>query len=59
MLRALAVHGPEAVRWLRGMFTFAIWDADQGRLRLARDPLRHGVQFYDVAERDRRFSPPG
>ncbi len=39
MLRALAVHGPEAVRWLRGMFTFAIWDADVGRLRLARDPL--------------------
>src|SRR5690242_17301809 len=35
MLRALAVHGPQAVRWLRGMFAFAMWDADQRRLRLA------------------------
>ena len=47
MLRALAVHGPEAVRWLRGMFTFAIWDADEERLRLARDPL--GIKPLYVA----------
>ena len=51
MLRALAVHGPEAVRWLRGMFTFAIWDADVGRLRVARDPL--GIKpLYMARNRD-------
>lgn len=39
MLRALGVHGPGAVRWLRGMFAFACWDPKQRRLLLARDPL--------------------
>jgi asparagine synthase (glutamine-hydrolysing) len=39
MLRALGLHGPEAVSWLRGMFTFACWDPKQRRLLLARDPL--------------------
>ncbi len=39
VLRALGVHGPEAVGWLRGMFVFAHWDADERVLRLARDPL--------------------
>jgi asparagine synthase (glutamine-hydrolysing) len=39
MLRALALHGPPAVTWLRGMFAFACWDPKQRRLLLARDPL--------------------
>jgi len=39
MLRALGLHGPAAVRWLRGMFAFACWDPKQRRLLLARDPL--------------------
>jgi asparagine synthase (glutamine-hydrolysing) len=39
MLRALGLHGPAAVSWLRGMFTFACWDPKQRRLLLARDPL--------------------
>ena len=39
VLRALGVHGPEAVGWLRGMFAFACWDPRQRRLLLARDPL--------------------
>src|SRR5262249_35303631 len=39
MLRALGLHGPSAVSWLRGMFTFACWDPKQRRLLLARDPL--------------------
>src|ERR1700694_352319 len=26
MLRALGLHGPDAVSWLRGMFAFACWD---------------------------------
>jgi asparagine synthase (glutamine-hydrolysing) len=39
MLRALGLHGPGAVSWLRGMFAFACWDPTQRRLLLARDPL--------------------
>src|SRR5258705_2129607 len=39
MLRALGLHGPSAVSWLRGMFAFACWDTKQRRLLLARDPL--------------------
>jgi asparagine synthase (glutamine-hydrolysing) len=39
MLRALGLHGPGAVKWLRGMFAFASWDPKQRRLLLARDPL--------------------
>jgi asparagine synthase (glutamine-hydrolysing) len=39
MLRAIALHGPDAVTWLRGMFAFACWDPKQRQLLLARDPL--------------------
>ena len=39
MLRALGLHGPVAVSWLRGMFAFACWDPKQRRLLLARDAL--------------------
>jgi asparagine synthase (glutamine-hydrolysing) len=39
MLRALGLHGSEAVKWLRGMFAFACWDPRQRRLLIARDPL--------------------
>ena len=39
MLRALGLHGPTAVSWLRGMFAFACWDPKERRLLLARDPL--------------------
>ena len=39
MLRALGLHGPEAVGWLRGMFAFACWNPKERRLLLARDPL--------------------
>jgi asparagine synthase (glutamine-hydrolysing) len=39
MLRALGLHGPGAVSWLRGMFAFACWDPTRRRLLLARDPL--------------------
>jgi asparagine synthase (glutamine-hydrolysing) len=39
MLRALGLHGAEAVSWLRGMFAFACWNPKERRLLLARDPL--------------------
>ncbi len=39
MLRALGIHGREAVGRLRGMFTFALWRKGRRRLLLARDPL--------------------
>ena len=39
MLRALGLHGPDAVAWLRGMFAFACWNPKERRLLLARDPL--------------------
>src|SRR5271156_1942201 len=39
MLRALGLHGPAAVSWLRGMFAFACWNPEERRLLLARDPL--------------------
>ena len=39
MLRALSIFGPEAVRKFRGMFAFALWNARDRRLLLARDAL--------------------
>jgi len=39
MLRALSVHGRQALSWLRGMFAFALWDPNDRKLLIARDPL--------------------
>src|SRR6516164_6766166 len=39
MLRDMSLHGHEAIRRLRGMFAFALWDPSKRQLLLARDPF--------------------
>src|SRR5262245_42360888 len=39
MLRALSIHGCQAISCLRGMFAFAFWNSKERKLVMARDPL--------------------
>jgi len=55
LLETYAVEGREALRRLRGMFAFAIWDAVSGELFCARDPFGIKPLYYTLAEGGRQF----
>jgi asparagine synthase (glutamine-hydrolysing) len=54
VLRALGLHGREAVGWLRGMFALAVWDTERRRLLVARDPLGMKPLYFARCEDDER-----
>src|ERR1700728_794363 len=55
LLETYAAEGKEALRKLRGMFAFAIWDAQTGELFCARDPFGIKPLYYTLAEGGRHF----
>jgi asparagine synthase (glutamine-hydrolysing) len=50
LIHGWALHGVEFLRKLRGMFALAIWDRDENRGLLIRDPF--GIKPLYMAERD-------
>ncbi|PYP43645.1 MAG: hypothetical protein DMD42_09520 [Gemmatimonadetes bacterium] len=50
LLRMYERYGSEAVRYLRGMFAFAVWDGGRGELVLARDRVGKKPLFYALEE---------
>jgi len=55
LLETYAAEGREALRRLRGMFAFAIWDSEAGELFCARDPFGIKPLYYTLAEGGRQF----
>src|SRR5437016_296342 len=49
-LRLYGRHGSECVRYLRGMFAFAVWDGRRGELLLVRDRLGKKPLFYALED---------
>ena len=56
LLKLFAREGPRMVSRLRGMFAFALWDSQERRLFLARDP--HGIKplYYSNTRGTLRFA---
>ena len=55
LLETYAVEGKETLRKLRGMFAFAVWDAQTGELFCARDPFGMKPFYYALADGGRQF----
>lgn len=56
ILKAYARWGEQCLRHFRGMFAFAIWDAERRRLLVARDPMGIKPLYYYISERYFLFS---
>lgn len=56
LLHLYAQKGERMVHDLRGMFAFAIWDSERGRLFLARDPYGIKPLYYADDRRTIRFA---
>jgi asparagine synthase (glutamine-hydrolysing) len=55
LLETYAAEGREALRRLRGMFAFAVWDGKTGELFCARDPFGVKPLYYMISEGGRQF----
>jgi asparagine synthase (glutamine-hydrolysing) len=53
ILKSYHAWGKQCVRRFKGMFAFALWERDSGRLTLARDRL--GIKPFYYTENSRRF----
>jgi asparagine synthase (glutamine-hydrolysing) len=51
LLETYAAEGRDALRRLRGMFAFAVWDTKTGELFCARDPFGIKPLYYTLAEK--------
>lgn len=56
ILHAYEAFGDACVDYLRGMFAFAIWDANRRKLLLARDRLGIKPLYYHVGEKRLMFA---
>lgn len=56
ILKAYAAWGKDCVQHLKGMFAFAIWERDSGKLFLARDRLGIKPLYYSELNQAFRFA---
>lgn len=56
ILHLYAEHGTDCLKYLRGMFAFAIWDSKRKRLFAARDHLGQKPLFYATVNGDFLFA---
>jgi asparagine synthase (glutamine-hydrolysing) len=55
LLEMFAAEGKDALRKLRGMYAFAVWDTRTGELFCARDPFGIKPLYYALAENGRQL----